>query len=140
SVPSPGTSDFVILATATFSGRTTNFTLNILSNYQWIRARVTTASVGGIAVFGDSASGTLNGAQNGSGTKTVVVDSQLDVAGVGTGFTINSPVIPSITTDDVYYAGNFNFTLTEYLDGLGGATGFQPKIGTGAITANEADV
>lgn len=136
---SPGANDFVTLATVTFTGHTNNLSLEIDSDAPNVRARITASQSGAIAVFGTSRFGAISGSQ-GSGAASATVDSPLRVAGTGNNFTINSPVVPSITSDDVVYAGNFNQTVTDLLDGTNGAAGFQPKIGTGMITADEGDV
>lgn len=136
---SPGANDFVVLATVTFTGHTNNLSLDIDSDVPSVRARITASQGGAIAVFATSRFGSIGGSQ-GSGTASATVDSPLRVAGTGNNFTINSPVVPSITSDDVIYAGNFNQTVTDLLDGTSGAAGFQSKIGTGMITADEGDV
>lgn len=139
-VPSPGNNDFQVLASVTFTNHLTNLSLDIDSDAPWVRARIAVSQAGSIAAFGDSRLGAISGGQSGAGTNTAMIDSQLRVAGTGTNFRINSPVVPAITTDDVVWANNFNYTLTELLEGTGGAPGYQPKIGTGAITANQDDL
>lgn len=136
----PSSNDFQALATVTFTGHTANFSLDIDSDAPWVRARVATASVGAISVYGDSRLGAISGGQSGAGSNTAIIDSQLKAAGTGTNFRINSPVVPQFTTDDVIYVNDFSKTLTDILDGTNGAVGKQNKIGTGAITANQNDV
>lgn len=137
--PQPGANDFIVLVSVTFSGHTNNLSLDIDTDVPFIRARITASQTGAIAVFASSRFGSINGSQ-GTSPATATIDSALRVAGSGSSFKINSPVVPAITSDDVVYVNNINFTLTEYLDGTGGAQGFQPKIGTGVITSSEADV
>lgn len=135
----PGNNDFTEILTVTFTGHTQNLTLEVQSNAPSIRARIATSTQGAIAVFGDSADRSIQGGQ-GANPATAIVDSPLRTAGAGQQFKINTVVVPSITTDDVIYANNFTWTLTEFLDGVNGAPGKQDKIGTGVITADEQDV
>lgn len=136
---SPGNNDFTALATVTFTGHTENLSLEIVSGAPFIRARIAASQVGAIAVYGDSANRALQGSQ-GATPSTAVVDSPLSVSGSGNSFSINAAVVPSITSDDVIYANDFSQTITDVLDGTNGATGKQDKIGTGVITASEADL
>lgn len=135
----PGNNDFVTLATVTFTAHTQNLSLDIQSDAPNLRARIASSQTGAIAVYASSRTGSISGSQ-GSLPATAVVESALKVAGTGSGFNINSPVVPSFTSDDVVYANDFNKTLTDILDGTNGAVGKQDKIGTGVITASEADI
>jgi hypothetical protein len=129
----PGNNDFQTLVSLTFTGATSNFSLDIASNAPWIRARIVTSTSGAVSVSADSRTGTISGSQ-GSLPATILIDSALKCAGTGTGFLINAPVVPSITSDDVFMSSNISETLTDALEDL------QPIIGTGAITASEADL
>lgn len=135
----PGNSDYTQIMSVTFTGHTDTLTLEVESNAPTIRARVVTSTQGAIAVYADSADRAISGGQ-GATPATARVDSANRVAGNGNNFKINSVVIPSITSDDVVYANDFGLTLTQLIDGTGGANGFQTKIGSGVITADEGDV
>lgn len=135
----PSNTDFNTIMTVTFTGHQSNLTLEVESNAPHLRARIATSTGGSIAVFADSASRAIQGSQ-GASPATAVIDSPSRVAGSGNGFKINSIVVPSITSGDVVYENNFSYTVTDMLDGTNGATGKQDRIGTGAITASEADV
>lgn len=66
---------------------------------------------------------------------TAVVTSSIRIALVsGSGVTINAPVVPNFTTDDIYNADNLSQTLTEQLALK------QAKIGSGAVTASDTDL
>lgn len=129
----PGNNDFQTLISLTFTAATQNFSLDAETNVPWIRARIVYTTSGAITVSGDSRTGSVSGSQ-GSLPANVMIDSSLRTAGTGAGFNINSPVVPSITTDDVFLATNISQTLTDALDNM------QPAIGTGQITSSEADL
>jgi hypothetical protein len=138
---SPGNTDYATLATVDFSVHKSDLILEIISNAPTIRASVSTYTSGGIAIYGGSADrNTISGSQGSSTGPTAVVSSSHKVAGSGPTFKINSVVVPSITSDDVVYSSKFSLTVTDLFDGTNGAIGKQDKIGTGAITASEADV
>ena len=126
-VPSPGANDFVTLAEITFTGHTFNFTLEVESTVPFIRARIVTSTLGQLSVHADSRIGPLSGGA-GSTPATAVVDSANRVAVNGPQVKLNAPVVPSITSDDVIYANDFAFTVTQVLDGK------QDQIGTGNIS------
>lgn len=136
---SPGANDFYELVSVTFNGHTTNFSIDVLSSVQWVRARIVSSTLGAIAVSGSSKTGTISGSQ-GTGTPvTATIDSSLRIGVVnGTGVRVNAPVVPSFTTDDVVYTDNFNLTVTDLINGTNGAAGFQSLIGT--ITASDSDI
>lgn len=113
--PAPGANDFTNIATIDFSNRTGGaFSLELLTSFSNIQARVTSITNGSVAVFGDSKSGALSG---GTGTTlsqaSTVVNTQLKSTVTGTKVHLAAPVVPSITSDDVNYALNFNLTLTD---------------------------
>ena len=135
--PTPGNSDFTEIMSVTFTGHTTNLTLEVQSNAPAIRARIASSTQGAIAVVADSFNRNIQGSQ-GATPATALVDSANRVSGTGNGFKINSIVVPSITSDDVFYANDFTKTVTDMLDGTNGATGKQDKIGN--ITALEGDI
>lgn len=135
----PGNSDFTELVSVTFTQHKNNLTLEVSSTAPNIRARIVTAQQGAITVIGNSATRAIQGTQ-GASPATATVDSPLRVAGSGNNFKINSAVVPSITSDDVIYANNFGWTLTEILDGVGGAPGKQDRIGSGNIVATDTDL
>lgn len=135
----PTNSDYTSILSVSFTGHTSNLTLEAQSNAPYIRARIATASVGSIAVFADSADRQIQGSQ-GASPATALVDSPNRVAGSGSNFKINSVVVPQFTSDDVFYANDFTKTITDVLDGTNGTVGKQDKIGTGVITADEQDI
>jgi len=135
--PVPGNSDFTEILSVTFTGHTTNLTLEVQSNAPTIRARIASSTQGAIAVAADSFNRPIQGSQ-GATPATALVNSANRVSGNGSGFKINSIVVPSITSDDVFYANDFAKTVTDILDGTNGATGKQDKIGN--ITALEGDI
>lgn len=138
--PTPGNNDFTPILTATFTGHTANLTLEVQSGAPTIRARIAASQVGAIAVFADSAARPISGGQ-GATPATAVVDSPNRVAGSGSSFKINTVTVPSITSDDVFYANDYTKTVTDMLDGTNGAVGKQDKIGTGLITITDvADI
>lgn len=135
----PGANDFQALASVTFTAHMTAFSLDIQNSAPWIRARIATSTAGAISVYGDSRSGSISGSV-GATPATAYVESSQKVLGTGTGFKINSPVVPAITSDDVFYANDITKTITDVLNGTNGATGKQDKIGNGVITASDTDL
>lgn len=129
----PGNNDYQTLVALTFTSATESFALDVETTCPWIRVRVTSATSGAISVSGSSRTGTIAGSQ-GSLPANVVIDSQLLAAGTGSGFIINSPVVPSITSDDVFMATNLSQSVTAALAAK------QPLIGSGEITASEEDL
>ena len=114
--PSPGAGDFQTIATISFTGHTTNFSMDVGSNFTSVQVKITAITSGQVAVFGDSRSGALTG---GTGTTlalaTAVVSSQLKVGITGQFVHVSAPVVPSITSDDVVFALDFNRTVTDEL-------------------------
>lgn len=50
--PQPGASDWFSVATLTFSAHTTVLDINLyLTNNPWLRARITTATIGSISIY-----------------------------------------------------------------------------------------
>ena len=49
----PGNNDFFVLATIVMTGHTPNYTLDIESNVQWLRANITASTLGAIAVLNE---------------------------------------------------------------------------------------
>jgi len=134
--PTPGNNDYTELLNVTFTGHTANLILEVQSNAPNIRAKITASTQGAIAVLADSVNRTIQGSQ-GATPATAFVESANRVAGSGTGFKINSIVVPQFTSDDVYYSNDLSKTITDLLDGTNGATGKQNKIGTGNITVTD---
>lgn len=139
--PSPGANDFQTLATIDLTGHQPgsngSFSLYIRDSSTSVQVIATALSGGEVAIFGNSSdASTLSG---GSGTTlsqaTAVVTSQLKVTVVGQNVHIAAPVVPSITSDDVVFATNFNETVTDVLDRL---DGFNDTITTAGVT--EADL
>lgn len=114
--PAPGAGDFAVIATIDFTGHTGAFTLYIQNSSTSMQVALTAVSSGQVSVFGDSNSGALVG---GSGTSlvqaTAVVTAQSTVTVVGTFVHIAAATVPSITSDDVVYALDFNSTVTDEL-------------------------
>jgi hypothetical protein len=114
--PAPGAGDFATLATIDFNAHTDAFTLYMLSSFTSIQVRVVNAISGQVSVFGNSNIGKLQG---GSGTSlvqaTAVVTSQNTTTVVGQLVHIAAATVPSITSDDVAYAIDFNRTVTDVL-------------------------
>ena len=129
----PGNNDFQTMVSLTFTGATANFSLEVEATAPWVRARVVKATSGALAISGSSKNGTINGSQ-GNFPANVIIDSAFDCAGSGSGFAINSPVVPSITSDNVFMATNLSQTVTQAI------TAKQNVIGSGNITASEADL
>lgn len=129
----PGANDFQTLATIQFTGHLTSLSVDIRSDVPYIRARVPAVSAGGMAIFGTSRRGTIDGTV-GSNPATAIIDSSLKILGTGAGFRVNAPVVAAISSDDVFYALDITKTMTTILNN------YQPKIGTGSVTANESDV
>ena len=114
--PNPGAGDFAVLATIGLTGHAGPFTLYMQTNATHIQVGLTAQTTGEVAVFGDSNN---NGLVGDAGTTqsqaTAVVTSQLTITVVGTLVHISAPTVPSITSDDVTYAVNFNETVTDVL-------------------------
>ena len=112
--PSPGANDFQNIATITFTGHSTNFSMDVESIFASVQVIVTSITTGQVAVFGDSRSGALTGS---SGTTlslaTAVVTSQLKVGVTGQFVHVSAPVVPAITSDDVTFALDFSRTVTD---------------------------
>lgn len=136
--PAPGAGDFQTLVTINFTGHTTNFRLDVQSTITQIQVRLTEASSGTVAVFGDSRTGSLEG---GSGTSqsqaTAVVSTQLKASVVGQFVHISAPVVPSITSDDVVFASNVNETVTDVLDDL---VNFNDTITSAGVTTDDLEI
>ena len=114
--PAPGAGDFQTIATVTFTGHTTNFSIDVESNFASVQVIVSAISSGQVSVFGDSRTGSITGS---SGTTlalaTAVVTSQLKVGVTGQFVHISAPVVPAITSDDVTFALDFSRTVTDEL-------------------------
>lgn len=137
---SPSINDFTPIMTVTFTGHASNLTVEVESSALYMRVRIASSQQGSVAIYGDSSIRSLQGAQSTAAPHTAVIDSPRKAAGTGSNFKINSIVVPSFTTDDVVYSGDFSKTLTDILDGTNNAVGKQNKIGTGLITADEGDL
>jgi len=114
---SPGAGDFVTIAEVTFAGHVQNMTIDIRNSSPNIRANIVTSNQGEIAVYGDSRSSASLIGGSGSGPATAVITSSSDTAVTGNNVRIDAPIVPSITSDDVIYANDFAFTVTDKLDG-----------------------
>lgn len=114
--PAPGAGDFAVIATIDFTGHAGPFTLYIQNSSTSIQVTLTAISAGQVAVFGDSNDGALVG---GSGTTltqaTAVVTSSSTTTVVGDFVHVSAATVPSLTSDDVTYALNFNETVTDVL-------------------------
>jgi hypothetical protein len=114
--PAPGAGDFAVIATIDFTGHTGPFTLYIQNSSTSMQAVLTAISSGQVSVFGDSNNGGLVG---GSGTSltqsTAVVTAQSTTTVVGQFVHVAAATVPSITSDDVVYALDFNSTVTDEL-------------------------
>ncbi len=112
--PAPGAGDFAVIATIDFTGHQSSFTLYLQNSSTSIQVALTAASQGQVSIFGDSNNGGLVG---GSGTSlvqsTAVVTSQSKTTVVGQFVHIQAATVPSLTSDDVVYANNFNETATD---------------------------
>lgn len=116
---SPGNNDFNRLSTVTFTAHAQNFVLEVESDAPWIRVNLKTATVGEIAVFGNSRSGSVQGTTGTSQIQaTAIVDGPKRSGVVGPFVHLTSPIVPQITSDDVAYASNINDTVTDVLDVL----------------------
>ena len=114
--PAPGAGDFTVIATIDLSGHQGAFTLYMQNSSTSIQVVLTAASSGQVSVFGDSNDGALVGDAGTTLTQaTAVVTSQSTVTVVGQFVHIQSATVPSITSDDVTYALNFNETVTDVL-------------------------
>ncbi len=114
--PAPGAGDFAVIATIDFTGHVGPFTLYMQNSSTSIQVVLTTISAGQVAVFGDSNNGALVG---GSGTTltqaTAVVTSSSTSTVVGDFVHVSAATVPSLTSDDVVYALDFNETVTDVL-------------------------
>ncbi len=114
--PAPGAGDFAVIATIDFTGHSSPFTLTLQNSSTSIQVVLTTISAGQVAVFGDSNDGALVG---GSGTTlsqaTAVVTSSSTTTVVGNFVHVSAASVPSLTSDDVTYALDFNETVTDVL-------------------------
>jgi hypothetical protein len=114
--PAPGANDFAVIASIDFSGHVGPFTLYIQNGSTSVRAIITSVVQGQVAIFADSNNGALVG---GSGTtlaqSTAVVSSQNKTTVNGPFVHVASATVPSITSDDVTYAVDFNETTTDVL-------------------------
>ena len=114
--PAPGAGDFAVIATIDFSGHVDPFTLYLQNSSTSVQVVLTAVTQGQVSVFGDSNNGALVG---GAGTSlaqaTAVVTSQSKVTVVGQFVHIQAATVPSITSDDVVYALDFNETVTDVL-------------------------
>jgi len=114
--PAPGAGDFAVIATIDFTGHTGPFTLYVQNSSTSMQVALTAVSSGQVSVFGDSNDGALVG---GSGTSlsqaTAVVTAQSTVTVVGQFVHVAAATVPSITSDDVVYALDFNSTVTDEL-------------------------
>lgn len=130
---SPASTDFTQVATVTFSAHTSNLILELASNAPSVRVRIPSgiSTTGSVTVYGDSATRAIQGSQ-GTTPYTAYVESATKVSGTGNGFKINSPVVASITSDDVVYANDPNKTVTTLLDTLNSTAT--------ATTAQPADI
>ena len=114
--PAPGAGDFTVIATIDLAGHQGAFTLYLQNSSTSIQVVLTAASSGQVSVFGDSNNGSLVGDAGTTLTQaTAVVTSQSTVTVVGQFVHIQSATVPSITSDDVTYALNFNETVTDVL-------------------------
>ncbi|RKZ84183.1 MAG: hypothetical protein DRQ39_08630, partial [Gammaproteobacteria bacterium] len=114
---SPGANDFVTIASITMAGHQQNMTIDIKNSSPNIRATVVTSNQGEVAVFGDSRVAERLSGGSGSGPASAIISSSSDTAVVGNNVRIEAPIVPSITSDDVVYANDFAFTVTDKLDG-----------------------
>lgn len=114
--PAPGAGDFAVIATIDFSGHNGPFTLYIQNSSTNMQVVLTAVSSGQVSVFGDSNDGALVG---GSGTSlsqaSAVVTAQSTTTVVGSFVHVAAASVPSITSDDVVYALDFNKTVTDEL-------------------------
>ena len=114
--PAPGAGDFAVIATIDFTGHNGPFTLYIQNSSTSMQVALTAISSGQVAVFGDSNNGALVG---GAGTSliqaTAVVTAQSTTTVVGQFVHVAAASVPSITSDDVIYALDFNSTVTDEL-------------------------
>jgi hypothetical protein len=114
--PAPGANDFAVIATIDFTGHVGPFTLYMQNSSTSIQVTLTAISAGQVAVFGDSNNGALVG---GSGTTltqaTAVVTSSSTSTVVGSFVHVSAASVPSLTSDDVTYALDFNETVTDVL-------------------------
>lgn len=114
--PAPGAGDFAVIATIDLTGHSDPFTLTLQNSSTSIQVVLTTISAGQVAVFGDSNDGALVG---GSGTTlaqaTAVVTSSSTTTVVGVFVHVSAASVPSLTSDDVTYALDFNETVTDVL-------------------------
>ncbi len=114
--PSPGAGDFAVIATIDFTGHIGAFTLYIQNSSTSMQAVLSAVSSGQVSVFGDSNNGGLVG---GAGTSlvqaTAVVTAQSTTTVVGSFVHVAAATVPSITSDDVVYALDFNSTVTDEL-------------------------
>jgi len=114
--PSPGAGDFAVIATIDFTGHVGPFTLYIQNSSTSMQAVLSAVSSGQVSVFGDSNNGGLVG---GAGTSLVqatsVVTAQSTTTVVGAFVHVAAATVPSITSDDVVYALDFNSTVTDEL-------------------------
>ena len=136
--PAPGVGDFAVVASVDLNLHNTSFTLNIDDSSTSIQVVVVSATNGLVSVFGDSV---VTGLQGNTGTTlaqaTAVVSSQKDVRVLGDFVHINTPVVPSITSDDVVYASNVNNTVTDVLDDL---TAFVDGLSTAGVSDSDLAV
>jgi len=122
--PAPGATDFQTLATIDLTGHQPgsngSFTLYIRDSSTSVQVVATAFTAGQVAVFGDGNDAAKLAGSSGTtlSQATAVVTSQLNVTVVGQNVHIAAPVVPSITSDDVTYALNFNETVTDVLDRL----------------------
>ncbi len=114
--PAPGAGDFAVIATIDFTGHIGAFTLYIQNSSTSMQVVLTAISSGQVSVFGDSNDGALVGGAGTSLTQaSAVVTSQSTVTVVGQFVHIAAATVPSITSDDVIYALDFNSTVTDEL-------------------------
>ena len=131
---SPGDTDFQTAVTVTFTAHKDNFKLDVGVDAPWVRARLVSATVGTISVFGTSK---LSGVSGGSGTTlanaTAVISSPYTVGVTGNKVHVTAPVVPSITSDDVAWVEDptGNTTITEEINSIKGTT---------PATATQADL
>lgn len=127
----PSNSSFSTILTVVFNGHSSTLMLNARTNLPTIRAKITSASSGSITVYGSSQHGNRVDGGKGSSPYTALVTSSLPVGGVGNGFKIDSALVPSLTTDDVFDANYPTRTLTEALALKADAASGTPVTATG---------
>ncbi len=133
-VSNPSDSDYTKLVTVTFTGHTTSLTINVRSSMATVRAKITASTSGSISLYGASKSGSIVDGSKGSSPYTAMVESSLDVAGIGSSFKVDSSIVPSITTDDVYSSTQPTKTLTDVLNEK------QDSVGGTQVTASGDDL